>query len=110
MQNQTRIIIENVTPQLDGGAFYIKRIVGTLRCNLLSKPLDGFMTMHKGKVESYAAVTHAKGRPLNQREVMSTLRVNQYIVCHYSAKDPIYRKRIQYRALDDRVHTRLFGK
>ena len=28
MQNQTRIIIENVTPQLDGGAFFIKRIVG----------------------------------------------------------------------------------
>jgi starch synthase (maltosyl-transferring) len=28
MQNQTRIIIENVTPQLDGGAFCIKRIVG----------------------------------------------------------------------------------
>lgn len=28
MQNQTRIIIENVSPQLDGGAFAIKRIVG----------------------------------------------------------------------------------
>ena len=28
MQNQTRIIIENVSPQLDGGAFFIKRIVG----------------------------------------------------------------------------------
>lgn len=28
MQYQTRIIIENVTPQLDGGAFAIKRIVG----------------------------------------------------------------------------------
>ena len=28
MQNQTRIIIENVQPQLDGGAFFIKRIVG----------------------------------------------------------------------------------
>lgn len=28
MQNQTRIIIENVLPQLDGGAFAIKRIVG----------------------------------------------------------------------------------
>ena len=28
MQNQTRIIIENVMPQLDGGAFPIKRIVG----------------------------------------------------------------------------------
>ncbi|MCG9792987.1 alpha-1,4-glucan--maltose-1-phosphate maltosyltransferase [Flavobacterium algicola] len=28
MQNQTRIVIENVLPQLDGGAFAIKRIVG----------------------------------------------------------------------------------
>ena len=28
MQNQTRIIIENVSPQLDGGVFFIKRIVG----------------------------------------------------------------------------------
>ena len=28
MQNQTRIIIENIKPQLDGGAFFIKRIVG----------------------------------------------------------------------------------
>jgi len=28
MQNQTRIIIENVQPQLDGGAFAIKRITG----------------------------------------------------------------------------------
>jgi starch synthase (maltosyl-transferring) len=28
MQNQTRIVIENVQPQLDSGAFYIKRIVG----------------------------------------------------------------------------------
>ena len=28
MQNQTRIIIENVLPQLDNGAFFIKRIIG----------------------------------------------------------------------------------
>lgn len=28
MQNQTRIVIENVLPQLDSGAYYIKRIVG----------------------------------------------------------------------------------
>ena len=28
MQNQTRIIIENVSPQLDGGVYPIKRIVG----------------------------------------------------------------------------------
>ena len=28
MQQQTRIVIENVLPQLDGGAFAIKRIIG----------------------------------------------------------------------------------
>ncbi|HEX9979868.1 MAG TPA: alpha-1,4-glucan--maltose-1-phosphate maltosyltransferase [Flavobacterium sp.] len=28
MQNQTRVIIENVQPQLDSGAFFIKRVVG----------------------------------------------------------------------------------
>ncbi len=28
MQNQTRIVIENVLPQLDNGAFFIKRIIG----------------------------------------------------------------------------------
>ena len=28
MQNQKRVIIENVLPQLDNGAFFIKRIVG----------------------------------------------------------------------------------
>ncbi|GEC79954.1 alpha-1,4-glucan--maltose-1-phosphate maltosyltransferase [Flavobacterium aquatile] len=30
MQNQTRIIIENIKPQLDGGLFQIKRIVGQI--------------------------------------------------------------------------------
>ena len=30
MQNQTRIIIENIKPQLDGGVFQIKRIVGQI--------------------------------------------------------------------------------
>jgi starch synthase (maltosyl-transferring) len=28
MQNQTRIVIENVLPQIDSGAYYIKRITG----------------------------------------------------------------------------------
>ena len=28
MQNQTRIVIENLSPQIDCGAYYIKRIVG----------------------------------------------------------------------------------
>lgn len=43
MQNQTRIIIENVTPQLDGGAFFIKRIVGqniVVRANVFADGHD----------------------------------------------------------------------
>ncbi len=28
MQNQTRIVIENLSPQIDCGAYFIKRIVG----------------------------------------------------------------------------------
>ena len=69
-------------------------IVGTLRCNLMAgKPLDGFMTMHKGRVAASATVTHSKGRPLNQQEVIRTLKVNLCIVCHQSAWDPIYRTR-----------------
>ena len=43
MQNQTRIIIENVSPQLDGGAFFIKRIVGqkvTVTANVFSDGHD----------------------------------------------------------------------
>jgi len=28
MQNQTRIVIENVLPQIDGGVYFIKRIIG----------------------------------------------------------------------------------
>ena len=28
MQHQTRIVIENVLPQLNNGAFFIKRIIG----------------------------------------------------------------------------------
>ncbi len=28
MQNQTRIVVQNVSPQLEGGAYFIKRVVG----------------------------------------------------------------------------------
>ena len=43
MQNQTRIIIENVSPQLDSGAFFIKRIVNqnvTVTANVFSDGHD----------------------------------------------------------------------
>ena len=43
MQNQTRVIIENVKPQLDNGAFFIKRIIGqsvTVTADILSDGHD----------------------------------------------------------------------
>jgi len=55
MQNQTRIIIENVTPQLDGGAFYIKRIVGqsvVVKANVFADGHDVIAACVKFKHES----------------------------------------------------------
>ncbi|GAA4023728.1 alpha-1,4-glucan--maltose-1-phosphate maltosyltransferase [Flavobacterium cheonhonense] len=55
MQNQTRIIIENVTPQLDGGAFYIKRIVGqsvVVKANVFADGHDVIASCVKFKHES----------------------------------------------------------
>ncbi|WP_277058582.1 selenite/tellurite reduction operon c-type cytochrome ExtM [Trichlorobacter lovleyi] len=87
-----------------------RSIKGTLICELSdNKPLDGYLTMHKGQVQAYSAITRANARPLNQQEVQRTLQVNLCLVCHTSAKDPIYRKRINYRDLDDTVHRRLLA-
>ncbi|MEO5776733.1 MAG: alpha-1,4-glucan--maltose-1-phosphate maltosyltransferase [Flavobacterium sp.] len=55
MQNQTRIIIENVSPQLDGGAFFIKRIVGqkvVVTANVFSDGHDVVACSVKFKHES----------------------------------------------------------
>ncbi len=87
-----------------------RSITGTLICDLSDhKPLDGFLTMTNGAVRAYAAITRNHARPLNQREVQRTLAVNSCLVCHASAKDPIYRARIDYRALDDTIHRRLLA-
>lgn len=85
-----------------------RTITGTLICSFSeNKPLDGFITMQNGKVQAYSAITRKNARPLNQQEVQRTLAVNTCLVCHPSPKDPIYRKRIQYRDLDDSLHRRL---
>ncbi len=85
-------------------------ISGTLLCeNSADKPLDGFLTMEDGRVRAYAAITRENSRPLNGREVRRTLSVNICIVCHDRAKDPIYRKELDYRALDDALHRRLLS-
>ncbi len=83
-------------------------IQGTLLCELSDeKPLDGFLTMEHGKVRAYSAITRQGARPLQQQEVRRILAVNSCLVCHNSAKDPIYRTRINYHALDDSLHRRL---
>lgn len=87
-----------------------RSIKGTLICELSdNKPLDGFLTMRNGTVQAYSAITRENSRPLNQQEVQRTLAVNLCLVCHSSAKDAIYRKRIRYRDLDDPLHRRLLA-
>lgn len=88
-----------------GGSIY-----GTLICEQSAdKPLDGFLTLQDGKVRAYSAITRESSRPLNGKEVRRTLAVNLCIVCHDKANDPIYRKELNYRALDDALHRRLLS-
>ncbi|MBV5339164.1 MAG: cytochrome C, partial [Deltaproteobacteria bacterium] len=85
-------------------------IKGTLICERSdSKPLDGFLTLDKGKVNAYSAVTRENARTLNGTEVKRVLSVNLCLPCHEKARDPIYRKGINLRALDDTLHRRLLS-
>ena len=85
-------------------------IDGTLICDQSEeKPLDGFVTMKNGKVRAYSAITREHSRPLNGAEVKRTLAVNTCLVCHVTATDPIYRKGLDYRALQDALHRRLLS-
>lgn len=85
-------------------------IKGTLLCEKSdSKPLDGFLTMNHGKVQSFSAVVRENARPLNDSEIKKTLSVNLCLGCHSQAKDPIYRKGINLRALNDSRHRKLLS-
>lgn len=90
---------------VDGSSFR-----ATLICEKSdSKPLDGFLAMVEGKVKAFSAITREKSRPLNGREVKRALSVNLCLPCHSKASDPIYRKGLNYRALDDALHRRLLA-
>jgi hypothetical protein len=87
---------------------------GSVRATLLCeknprKPLDGFVAMERGRVVPHAAITVAGGRPLDHGEVRRVFAVNLCLVCHDAAKDPIYRSRLDYDALDDALHRRLLA-
>jgi hypothetical protein len=80
----------------------------TLLCEKAAgKPLDGFLTMEKGVVRDFAAITRENSRPLNGTELRRVFSVNLCLPCHGRASDPVYRKGLDYRALDDSRHRRL---
>ncbi len=86
----------------------------TLRATLLcerseKKPLDGFLALEKGRVRPFSAVTRENSRPLNGGEIRRALSVNLCLPCHLTARDPIYRKGLDLRALDDLLHRRLLA-
>ena len=90
---------------IEGGA-----IQGTLLCEKNpKKPLDGFVAMEGGRVVAHAAITRAGARPLEHDEVRRVFAVNLCLVCHEKARDPIYRSRLDYDALDDALHRRLLA-
>jgi hypothetical protein len=87
---------------------------GTLESTMLCekndrKALDGFLGMEGGRVVSHAAITREGSRPLRHDEVRRVFEVNLCLVCHEDGKDPIYRSRLDYGALDDALHRRLLA-
>jgi hypothetical protein len=85
-------------------------VEGTLLCEKRDgKSLDGFLAMDRGAVTAHAAITRDGARPLNGDEVRRVFAVNLCLICHDRAADPIYRTRLDYRALDDSLHRRLLA-
>jgi len=83
-------------------------ITATLVCETSQdKPLDGFLTMKRGSVKAFSAITRQHSRTLTGEEVENVLAVNLCIVCHDNGKDKIYQKELDYRVLDDCLNRRL---
>jgi len=80
MQNQTRIIIENVKPQLDGGAFYIKRIVGQnviVTADVFSDGHDVIECCVKFKHEKDKKWNETRFVPVNNDEWTASFKVEK---------------------------------
>ena len=85
MQNQTRIIIENVQPQLDGGAFFIKRIVGekvVVTANVFADGHDVVATCVKFKHEKDKKWQEVRMTETGNDEWTATFKVEKQ--GHYS--------------------------
>ncbi len=80
MQRQTRIIIENVTPQLDGGAFFIKRIIGQnvdVTANVFGDGHDIIACCIKYKHESEKKWQEVRLSPTGNDEWKATFKVSK---------------------------------
>ena len=83
---------------------------GTLLCEKdPRKPLDGFLHEDDGGISAHAAMSREGARPLGAEEARRVLAVNLCLICHDQAGDPIYRKPLDYHALDDTLHRRLLA-
>ena len=83
MQNQKRVIIENVLPQLDNGDFFIKRIIGqniNVSADIIS---DGHDVM-----EASVQFKHEKEK--KHTEIRMTILPNDLFVASFSVKNQGY--------------------
>lgn len=86
MQNQTRIIIENIKPQLDGGKFQIKRIVGqfvTVTTDVFSDGHDVVECCVNYKHESEKKWSEVRLIPVNNDEWTASFKVEKQGVYTY---------------------------
>jgi hypothetical protein len=87
------------------------RVKSTMLCPKNDrKALDGFLSMDGNRVVSHAAIARDGARALEHAEVRRVLAVNLCLICHTDAKDPIYRSKLDYHALDDALHRRLLAR
>ena len=80
MQNQTRIIIENVTPQIDCGVYPIKRIVGqniNVTADVFSDGHDVVETCIKFKHESDKIWQEVRMKPQSNDEWTASFKVQK---------------------------------
>lgn len=77
-------------------------VESTLLCEKAENlPLDGFMVMQQGEVQSFSGVVREHSRALNDQEVHRILAVNQCLVCHDQPKDPIYQQSLDYNRVEE---------
>jgi hypothetical protein len=77
-------------------------VESTLLCEKADNlPLDGFMVMQQGDVQSFSGVVREHSRALNDQEVHRILAVNQCLVCHDQPKDPIYQQPLDYNRVEE---------